>query len=195
MWDQKKTAVSVLRILTTCAVLASGTAAGQTADRDRDEYQVKAALIFKFFKFVEWPEEALPRPAKRVDLCIVGTNPFGDSLDRLKGREAAGRALEIRRLRPGETLKGCHALYVGQSEKGQIGAISKEAADHHVLTVGDTAGFARKGLAVNFYIEDDSVRFEINREAARLAGITVSAKLLRLAKLVENQPDLEGGAR
>jgi hypothetical protein len=178
---------ATLGTLLVCVVVicAASTAIGE--DRP-NEYQVKAAMIFNFMKFVEWPAEAFSVSDKHITLCTIGTNPFGRALESLAGKEVRGRPVSLSHIETVDDIKSCHVLYVGESEKERIGAIAEKASAHHALTVSDTVGFAQRGLFVNFYFEEGTVRFEINLSAAHRAGLTVSSKLLKLARIVEDAP-------
>jgi hypothetical protein len=184
----------VTALLTACAAVCVAAAPGPDAPTPT-EYQVKAAMIYNFMRFVEWPSEAFAATDKRINLCTVGADPFEGDLDPLKGKETGGRTIEIRHVESRGDTKGCHVLYVGESEKDRLEDIAKEAAAHNALTVGDSAGFAQKGLAVNFYLEHGTVRFEINLEAARRSKLTISSKFLKLAKIVADAAPPDGGPK
>lgn len=150
------------------------------------EYDVKAAFLYNFTKFVEWPSTAFPDNSFR--LCVLGEDPFGRSLMSLTNQEVAGRKLTVIRAREMETLEGCHLLFISRSERGRLPAILSEVRDSPVLTVADTKGFLDDGGVINFTLEGSKVRFEISQQAAERAGIRISSKLMRLATYVKGGP-------
>ena len=138
------------------------------------EYQVKAAFLYNFLKFVEWPEQAGDAP---LLMCVQGRDAFGGYLeDAVHGKKVNGRDVVVRRVAHLSEAHDCHLLFVPNSEFRRS-AIGVQAG---MLTVGESAGFLEAGGAINFYIENDRVRFEIRPESARQAGLHVSAQLLKL---------------
>jgi hypothetical protein len=177
-----------LASLTVCVVTVvearSSDAAGNEAF---DEYKVKAAFLFNFVRFVDWPAPAFDHPAAPIVLGIVGQDPFGDGIDRLvDGKTVNGRPLMVRRIRGAADVAGCHVLFVSGTDR--VGATKVLTAVHRapVLTIGEAEGFADAGGIINFTREGRYVRFEINVNAASRAGLTLSSKLLRLARIVRD---------
>ncbi|HEY9421241.1 MAG TPA: YfiR family protein [Thermoanaerobaculia bacterium] len=151
------------------------------------EYDVKAAFLYNFTKFVEWPDGAFPDGSFRI--CVLGDDPFGRSLMGLTSQEVAGRKLTVVRARDMEKLEGCHVLFISRSERGRLPEILSEVRDSPVLTVADTRGFLDDGGVINFTLEGSKVRFEISQEAADRARLKISSKLMRLATHVKGGPD------
>ena len=147
------------------------------------EYDVKAAFLYNFTKFVEWPETAFPDSSFR--LCVLGDDPFGKSLTELSGQEAAGRKLMVVRIRAMEKLEGCNLLFISRSERGRFSEILSQVEGSPVLTVADTQGFLEEGGIINFILEGSKIRFEISQEAAERVEIKISSKLMSLAKRVK----------
>jgi hypothetical protein len=147
------------------------------------EYQVKAAFLYNFAKFVEWPAESFKDAQAPLILGILGKDPFGESLDRLRDQNIQGRKLLIKRSDKVEDLAKCHILFISAAEKEHLSAILKITRDWHVLTVGDTKGLIQSGVIINFIIIEKKIRFEINTDAAQRAGLKISAQLLKLAKI------------
>jgi hypothetical protein len=147
------------------------------------EYQLKAAFLFNFVKFVEWPAEAFAGERSPLTICVYGADPFGDTLDNVVRGETVGeRGLIVQRPEsPGE-LRDCHVLFVSRSEKERMPEILSHVEGAPVLTVADTDGFLKAGGIINFVLEDNKVRFLINPEAAERNRLKVSSKLLRLAR-------------
>lgn len=150
-----------------------------------NEYQLKAAFLYHFASFAEWPGEALPASAP-FRLCLLGGDPFGAALDELRQKPIKGRRLEVMLIGPEADLAPCHLLYLGSSADRQVERIAALARGTHLLTVGDGEGFAQKGAMLNFYTENGRVRFEASRSAVLRSGLRISSKLLSLARLVDS---------
>ena len=144
-----------------------------------DEYQVKAAFIFNFAKFVEWPSDGNDG---ELVVGVVGDDPFGGALDRLNGNVANGRRLRIKRLRSGDNLKACRILFISNSEERNLKKIMDSVRGSNVLTIGEMAHFNQSGGVIRFIVENHKVRFEINAPAAAQSGLRISSKLLALSK-------------
>ena len=150
------------------------------------EYQVKAAYLFNFTKFVDWPPKSFANASAPIVIGILGDDPFGPLLDGLvKGETVHNRKLTVIRARQIDDLKSCQIVFVGKSEESHIPQILAALGDASILTVGETEGFAKRGGIVNFYLDENKVRFEINRDAARKHGLNISSRLLSLAKIVD----------
>jgi hypothetical protein len=146
------------------------------------EYQVKAAYLFNFIKFVDWPATA---PAGPIAICIVGQNPFGTALEETIGGERMdGRAIVARTVV--ETDSGCHVLFVPRG--ANAAALLRAARTLPVLTVGESSDFIESGGIINFIVDAGAVKFEIDQQAASRVGLQISSRLLRLARL----PDRHG---
>jgi hypothetical protein len=154
------------------------------AARPASEYQVKAAFLLNFTRFVEWPETAFADANAPFTVCILGEDPFGSVLDRLvEGQSAGGRKLEVRRLQQPPPAKTCQVLFVSREEKDAAGIVS--GLGPGILTVGESDGFLRAGGMIGFVVEGHKVRFDINHRAAAKASLTLSAKLLGVARSVQ----------
>lgn len=147
------------------------------------EYQVKAAFLFNFAKFVEWPPGRFGGPNAPLVIGVLGEDPFGEALEQsIQNKEIQGRPIELRRLRAGEDLEACHVLFVSRSENARLGPILGAVKNSAVLTVGEMEQFLEQGGMINFFIEADSVKFEINPKAAEQCGLKLSAKLLAVSR-------------
>ncbi len=150
------------------------------------EYQIKAAMIYNFAKFVEWPADALaPAPAP-LTLCVLGRDPFGGALAAIEGRSAQGRELRVRRGLAADEFRGCHLLFIADSEERRLPALLRTLANQPVLAVSDIEGFAEAGGTIALIESDGRLQFEINLGAAQRANLKISSQLLRLAKLVRD---------
>lgn len=146
------------------------------------EYQVKAAFLYNFTKFIEWPEGRLPRDESPIVIGVLGRNPFASELENVvRGRKINGHAIAIRVLAAAEDASGVQAVFVPAGEEKRL---EPEIAALHrlgVLTIGESARFGELGGIITFVMIDDKVRFEINTPAAEQAGLKVSAQLQKLA--------------
>jgi hypothetical protein len=150
------------------------------------EYEIKAAFLYKFASFVEWPNDDRALP---VGLCVLGVDPFGDSLeDVVKGKSINGRGFLVRRLKAGDAVTDCHILFIGASEQRTLSMILARLRGSPLLTVGDVAEFCQNGGAINLVLSDHRVHLEINPAAAERARLQLSSRLLSLARIVRENP-------
>lgn len=157
----------------------------ETAPATPTEYEVKAAFLYNFARFVEWPPEGRHDPGAPFVIAIVGRDPFGSVLDEtVAGKTVGGRPIEVHRVPRVDEARDAQIVFVSPSERANMAAILKSLERPGVLTVGDTDGFALHGGAINFTVQARRVRFEINPAAAEQAGLKVSSQLLKLATLV-----------
>lgn len=156
------------------------------------EAEVKAAFVFNFIKFVEWPSSAFRSPEDPIMLSVLGDDPTGAALASLDGKKVSGRRVVVRKIPVLAGLERCHVLFVGASEKKALAPVLHAAQGWPVLTVADFEGFAGRGGTIGFIRQDDRIGFEISEEAARKAGLKVDAKLLYLGKSVRG---IQGGER
>lgn len=166
------------------ATLAGGLLWGGWAQAASLEYPVKAAFLYKFGSFVDWPPPAFEGPGAPVVVCVLGRDPFGAQLDQLV-REAriGGRRISVRRLSRVAPDSGCHILYIGASTAQPAAEGLRAVAGAPVLTVTDEAQGGPKG-AIHFVVRQNRVRFEVDEAAAARGGLQVSSKLLNLAVAV-----------
>jgi len=149
------------------------------------EYQVKAAYLFNFLKFVEFPTESFADPLAPIVVGVVGEDPFGNALPQVViGKTVQGRDLVIHVYRAGEDLRGAHILFISSSEKKRIPMILSTLRGSSVLTVSDAAGFLDAGGMIQFLNENERVRFAINVDATSRAKLKMSSTLLSFAKVV-----------
>lgn len=147
--------------------------------------QLKAAFIYNFSLFVEWPPHAFEDEHTPIIIGILGDDPFGESLDNaLKGKLLKERSYHIKRSKWISDIADSHILYISPSAVNDLKSILNKISGKAVLTIGDYPGLASKGVMFNFYTENEKVRFEININAVREARLNVSSKLLRLGKII-----------
>ena len=172
----------ILAVLVCAHIVAAPNARAQDA---LSEYQVKAAYLFNFLKFVEWPDDSFADSLAPIVIGVVGEDPFGSALPQVTiGKTVQGRDLVIRKYRTGEDVRGAHILFISPSEKKRLPMILSSLRGSSVLTVADTDGFLDAGGMIQFLNENDRVRFAINVEATSRANLKMSSKLLSLAKVV-----------
>lgn len=177
-------------LIAACFLLsAAATAAAQYARAP--EYEVKAAFLYNFAKFVEWPAQAFPSSSAPLRICALGHDPFGDTLNRIvQGKSISGRSILNQQVQSFADARACHILFFSRSDPDTL----KQALDHlrdaPVLTVGENSEFLHLGGMINFVLEEDRVRFEINLRAAERHRLKISSKLLSVAHVANPQ----GGA-
>ncbi len=153
--------------------------------------KVKAAYLYNFAKFIEWPDQASEDDQAPFVIGVLGEDPFGRILDdTVKGKKIAKRPIEIRRLRWSKQedrakLERCHILYISESERHRTDHIISVLEERPLLIVSDIHEFAHSGGMIGFVLEKGRIVFEINREALERARLKASSKLLKLARIVE----------
>jgi hypothetical protein len=158
------------------------------------EYELKAAFLFNFAKFIDWPEGSFESPQSPFTICVVGPDPFGNILeDAMRGKMIGNRPLAIRRLKDKAGARLCQIEFVSSSESAHLAEILGSLHGANVLVVGDTSGFAASGGTIQFTLEDNRVRFAINIDAVDRSGLKFSSKLLSLAKVLHDEGHSKGG--
>jgi len=170
-------------------LLASAVIAGAQPAQMK-EYQVKAAFLFNFAQFVDWPETAFPQADTPLTIGVLGDEPFGGALDEIvRGEQVHGRTLRVQHCRRVEEAAGCHVLFISRSESGRLEQIVGSLRGRSILTVGDSEDFVQRGGMISFINERNKIRLRINRDLAAGAGLTISSKLLRVAEIVTTGKD------
>jgi YfiR/HmsC-like len=177
-------------ILAFC-LLACGFAEARAADGAYAEYEVKAAMVYNFTRFVEWPNQSFKDDRAALVIGVLGSDPFGHALDEaLRDKQYGARAIQVKRLKKVGDAEGCHILFIARSERAHLAATLAALRTAPVLTISDMEGFSQSGGAIELTLDGNRVRFEINQGSAQTAGLTISSKLLKLAARVRQ----EGGA-
>jgi len=164
-----------------CAVAQSTDESGLSR-----EYTIKAAYLHNFARYVQWRAETFRNDQDPFVIGVLGSDPLGDDLDRIaQTKQVDAHKIVVRRFPSLDQFRPCHILFVPRSvePQRQVETIGR-LRNSPVLLIGETPGFAERGGTINFFIEQNKVRFEINQQAAKRAGLKISAKLLSLAKLV-----------
>jgi YfiR/HmsC-like len=158
------------------------------------EYQLKAAFLYNFARFVTWPTNAPVDTNSPVTIGILGTDPFGSLLrDTVQGKTVNGRKIVVTQLARDERPTGCQILFISRSEKDRIPSILESVKGQSILTVSEVDQFAQVGGMINLIVVSQSVRFEINLQAIERVGLQVSSKLVGLG--VRVKPTTEGEGR
>lgn len=193
---------SVLLLLVLCVslgLIVTQIAFADTSSAKYKEYEVKAAFIFNFLKFIDWPEEKTAANNNQIIIGIIGEDPFGPASDVFKDKAVDEHKLLVKRFEGIEqikkmpekeknerldALKNCHLLFICQSEQKQLRDIIEIVRNSSVLTVADTDGFIEAGGIINFFTENNKIRFDINQAVAEKTGLKIRSQLLHLAKRV-----------
>lgn len=146
-----------------------------------DERALKAAYLFNFVQFTQWP---IP-PDEPFRLCVLGRTPLDEQLAKLEGKPVLGRLhISVRHVMPREPLNGCHALYVDDSQRAQVDEVLGRLAGSPVLTITDSDGLADRGIMIEIHKREARLGFEVNLKVARQANLIFSARMLKLASYV-----------
>jgi hypothetical protein len=149
------------------------------------EYEVKAAFLFHFAQFVEWPTAAFKDSSSPLTYCTIGDDPFHGSLDAsMRGKTLGTRAFRVQHFKLPQDIQGCQVLFIGAREKKLLPAILAGVKEDSVLMVGESEHFVQEGGMIGFCLEDKRIRFEINLETTQKAQLKISSRLLALAKSV-----------
>ena len=149
------------------------------------EYQIKAGFFFNFTRFVDWPESAFVTASSPILVCVLGETPLTDLVtDVALGKVVNGRAVSIRRVKASDDLRRCNLLFISAEEERHTAEILASVKKTNTLTVGETPGFAEAGGMINFSIQENRVKLELNLEATTRAGLKVNSKLIAVSHLV-----------
>lgn len=185
-WSRNFSALAVPGIF---LVLFTASIAASAELPRASEYELKAAFLFNFIKFTDWPADELAKSDDRFIIGVVGKDPFGAALDKIiEGETVHNRAIVARRFsRMDEAVTNSHVLFISSSEDTNLPAILKILDQRSVLTVSDMDNFAQRGGIISLKKENNKIVFDINLETAKRVGITMNAQLLKLAKIVRGK--------
>ena len=154
-------------------------------DRTAAETQIKAAFLYKFSAFVEWPTRAFASPESPFAIGVIGADELAAQLEQIvKGRTALERPVVVRRMRRGESVAGIQMLFIGQTEGARLAEILASAKGQSVLTVTESEDALSHGSMINFVSVDDKVRFDVALPQAERGALRISARLLAVARKV-----------
>ena len=169
-------------ILVLGGLLLTGAGRLHAQESQPSEYQLKAAFLYNFAKFVDWPSEALPQNNSPFIIGILGENPFDDDLKKIvAGKKISDHPISVVKLSTVAEATKCHILFISSSEKSRLMDIFESLHGTPILTVGETEQFTESGGMVNFIREANKIHFQINDDAAKVSRLKISSKLLSLA--------------
>ena len=167
-----------------CLLFASSSAVGQQRP---SAYQVEAAYLYNFGRFVEWPAKASLQSS--FTICVLGDDPFGQALDATVAGETIGnQKVTARRISSPQMAADCQILFISSSEANRLNKIIEALNENAVLTVSDIPRFSQRQGMIQFVSEENRIRFEVNLTATRRAGLTLSSELLKVATAVRKNP-------
>jgi len=150
-----------------------------------NEFQVKAAYLYNFGRFVEWPDENSPDKKEVFEICVLGADPFGPTLDATLARETIdGKSVTAKRIAKPQDVDSCRIVFISSSEEGHLKEVLAALDKASVLTVSDIPRFSERGGMIGFILDGDRVRFDVNLASAQDARLTLSSELLKVANNV-----------
>lgn len=165
------------RLPTWCLGLALAAFATTAVSDDLPEYRLKAAFLYNFALFTEWPADI----GSTLNLCVYGPDPFGEEIDALQGKPVGDRRIVVRRVASVEGLRVCQVVFIADSSSDSISRVLSTLRGATVLIIADAPGAAKRGVALNMSVVKNKITFEANLTAARAANLKLSSKLLGLA--------------
>jgi len=163
--------------------------AQQSKQSKQHEYLLKSVFMERFTRFVQWPEPFIEKNKdQHFIISVMGPNPFGDILQTVFSRQPIkGKPVEIRLLNTLSDISECHMLFIGKTDSKSLSNIFNYSKKFPVLTISDNKGYAGKGVHINMYVENEQIRFEINKTSASASKLKISYLLLKLARIVETK--------
>jgi hypothetical protein len=156
----------------------------RAADAKSKEYQLKAAFIYNFAKFVQWPAQSFTAADSPIIIGVYGSNPFGNELlNTVKGRKINGRGIQVRSVNSAAAARQTHLLFVSTKEVGNFSS-ARNSIGHGILVVGESQSISNQGGTIIFNLVGDKLRFEINMAVADRSGLKISAQLQKLASAI-----------
>ncbi len=146
------------------------------------EYEVKAAYLFNFSKYLEWPSVAFASSVAPLTLCVAGRDPFDGALAAYEHRIVQTRELRVRHGVGLDELPGCHMLFLAESEEPHVQQFLRATARMPIVTASDIEGFVKAGGTIGLVNAGERIQFEVNLAGAQRAGIKVNPQLLRIAR-------------
>jgi len=167
-------------IIFACLIVFTINAQASSAD-----YKLKAAYIYQFTKFAQWPETSFDNNKSPIVICVMGKSPFEKTLDSFSSRSSQNRSLKVEYLAKPENIADCHVVFVGQSLEKNLDNILLKLKNHSVLSVSDIDDFAMRGGIIGFVKKQRRVGIEINVTVSKSSGVMLSSKLLEVSTLVK----------
>lgn len=178
-WRSRGTA-GILAAVLCCSLLL--VPREQAQQPKASEFQVKAAYLYNFGRFVHWPDENNAERTESFEICVLGADPFGQALDAtLAGGTILGKSVAAKRIAKPQEVDSCRILFISSSEESRLKEDLAALDKTRVLTVSDIPRFSERGGMIGFILEGNRVRFDVNLDSAQLAGLTLSSELLKVA--------------
>lgn len=174
--------LTCLLLMTLCLLAGVRTAGAQETAQ---EYQLKAAFLVNFTRFITWPEQSFAPELPELIICVAGRNPFGNALNGVENKKIGGRSLRVVTADSLKNIPFCHLLYVSRSEDANLNILATHLGRQAVVTVSDISGFLKEGGSIEFVTKENRLSFAINNSALKQRGIQASASLLDLAAAVQ----------
>jgi hypothetical protein len=172
-----------IRAAVFAATLLASIGAGE-GDATSNEYRLKAAFIYNFAQFTQWPDGAFAKPDAPLVIAILGKNPFGTMLDEtVKGKKIGQHPVIVKLAKSAEDARDSQVLFVATSEEDRFDDTLKALGKRPILTIAESPRFQPAGGMIQLLLEDDKIRFSVNPDAADVAGLKISSKLLKLARI------------
>jgi hypothetical protein len=154
-----------------------------------NEFQVKAAYLYNFGRFVEWPDASASDKGGSFEICVLGMDPFGQTLDAtLSSATIGGKSVMAKRISKPQDADDCRIVFISSSEENHLKDVLAALEKTNVLTVSDIPGFSERGGMIGFILDGSRVRFDVNLASAQGAGLTLSSELLKVATSVRRDP-------
>jgi len=185
-WGRKLKRVTTKLLVCVC-LLASTVSVTNTYAHSEKEQLLKAAYIFNFAKFTQWPENTWKAEHTPLNLCIAGKDKLVNKLGQLAGKTIQKHPVNVLSLKDVQNINNCHLLYIATSEKERYQNILKSVNNEPVLTVSELPNFGHSGGMIEIYREEEQTHFIINLGVTRESGLTISSRLLNLAVVINNE--------
>ena len=183
----------LLPLLVLLVMVSSAAKVNATSAQVLSESQIKAGFLFNFTRFIEWPDHAFATPTSAFSVCIIGATPLVDLLTQAAmGKVVNGRSLTIRGVKSTDDLHTCQILFLSMTEERRAAHILESVKGMSVLTVSEIPGFAAAGGMIDFVVEENKVKLEMNVDATSHTGLKVSAKLIAVSHLVSGHSSIGG---
>jgi hypothetical protein len=179
----------LLGMLGLALAVAWGPFCAAQSETEEAEYRVKAAFLYKFGSYIEWPDGTFERPNTPLAIGVAGADVLADKLAQaVSGRIVGGRPVTVRKLRRGEPVKGLHILFIGRMQEAQLAEFLAASKGFPILTVTESENGLALGSMINFVVIEDKVRFEVAPKAARSRNLIISALLISVAYKIVSEP-------
>ena len=189
-WFHNRRFVQCCRAMAIVCLLTLATAGRASAQQIRSgEYNIKAAFIYNFTRFIEWPDSAFATPQSPFIVGVIGPDPFGPRLEAvMNGETVKGRPIRIKRFTSISQADECHIVFVSGKARTDVKKLSEVLRGKPILTVSDKPDFDQEGGMISLSMAENKIKLIINSTAAKASTLSISSKLLRLAEIKEELP-------